>query len=101
MEPVHLGEFNRAIDRLSQQVDEGNQTNREILVEAEKTNGRVYAVERLTAELTLKLATLEKRVDETAPLTKRDLWVAMGTLGAAAAAVKWMPVLFALGQGAP
>ena len=97
MEPVHLGEFNRAIDRLSEQVDDGNQTARDILVEAKKTNGRVTALETLTSGLSIRMAAMEQN----APLTKRDLWVAMGTIGALGAAVKWLPALFAIGTVAP
>jgi len=96
-EPVQQGEFSRAIGMLSVQVESGNATTRDVLVETKKTNGRVYAVERAVAELMIRLVVLEQN----APLTKRDLWVAVGTLGGALAFVKWFPVLVSLGRVAP
>ena len=96
-EPVHLGEFNRAIERLSREVVTGNETARDILIEAKRTNGRVYALERTASELAIRLSSLEGN----APLTKRDLWTVTGTLGAALALVKWLPALLTAGQVAP
>lgn len=95
MQPVHIGEFNRAIDSLSDKVEEGNETAKNILAEAKKTNGRVTTLEILGAGLALRMAAIENNP----PLTKRDLWVAMGTLGGAAGLVKWLPALLKLGQG--
>lgn len=94
--PVQQVEFNAAIARLSQQVIEGNETAHEILVEAKRTNGRVYALERSTSETQIRLQSLTDRVDKSDPLTKRDLYVGLGVLSAAAAAVNWLPRLLAM-----
>lgn len=92
-EPVLLGEFNRAVDRLSREIVDGNETTREVLAEAKRTNGRVYSLERTASELAIRLALLEKD----SPLTKRDLWMVSGTLGAGMAVVKWLPALIKIG----
>ncbi len=96
-EPVMSGEFERAIERLSREVLDGNAVTKDVLVEAKRTNGRVYALEQVTAVLAIRLATIEQNT----PLTRRDLWVVTGTLGAAMAIVKWLPVLLTAGQVAP
>jgi len=94
-EPVQVREFNDAIRRLSDQVVEGNETAKDILVEAKRTNGRVYALERGHDVLGTKLADLKQRIDESDPLTKRDLYVGLGVLSVAgsvvAAILTWLP----------
>lgn len=94
-EPVQVREFNDAIRRLSDQVVEGNETAKDILIEAKRTNGRVYALERGHDVLGANLAALKQRVDESDPLTKRDLYVGLGVLAAAGGLVTWLPKLLA------
>lgn len=90
-----LSEFNRAIKHLSDKVEEGNDTTKEVLVEAKKTNGRVYALERGHDVLSMKLSLLQERFDDSDPLTKRDLYVGLGVLAAAGGLVTWLPKLLA------
>ncbi|WP_291988354.1 hypothetical protein [Luteitalea sp.] len=111
-ETVQVGEFTRAIEALSKQIADVQATSRETLTEARKTNGRVNGLERVTAEHGVKLKNLEREVfhedvdekaskDEDTPITRRDLWVAVGAIGFVLAAVKWLPALVAAGKVAP
>ena len=114
-EPVTVGEFSRAIESLSKQLADLQVTGRETLGEAKKTNGRVNGLERLTAEHGVKLRNLEREVfhvdgestappkppNDDTPITRRDLWVAVGAIGFVLAAIKWLPALFAAGKVAP
>lgn len=112
-ESVQVGEFTRAIEALSKQIADVQATSRATLDEARKTNGRVNGLERVSAEHGVKLKNLEREVfdedgaegkvaaGENTPITRRDLWVAVGAIGFVLAAVKWLPALFAAGQVAP
>lgn len=95
-EPVQEREFSRAIATLTAQLDEVKELQRQNLAEARKTNGRVSGLERARDTHHLRLETLEERE----PVTKRDLWLVGGALGAAAAGLKWLPALVAVGEAA-
>ena len=44
---------------------------------------------------------LAAQSDESKPITRRDLAIAAGAIVAAGAAIRWLPALLSLGQGAP
>jgi hypothetical protein len=76
------------------------------LGQATLTNGRVTVLEREHAAHTVKLANLEREVFRghrrpVGVVTMRDVYLVLGTLGTAGAAVKWLPALLAIGKGAP
>lgn len=91
-------EFAQAFEALSRQITRVEITAQATLVQATKTNGRVDALEQLTNRHGVRLDTLPPTAGDSVPLTRRDLWVAVGTLSAAAAAVTWLPKLITLGM---
>lgn len=88
-------DFAQAFAALSQQIARVEVTAQATLVQATKTNGRVDALESLTKTHGVRLAALPDTSGDSTPLTRRDLWVATGTLAALGALINWWPNLAA------
>lgn len=91
-------EFNRALKSLEDLIRAGQQANdaanAAILAQAIKTNGRVDVLERVSQEHAVKIAALVPS-GEAVPLTRRDLWVVTGTLGAVGGMATFLAMLWA------
>ena len=99
-------------------------TTRETLAQTKLTNGRVNALEVVTAEHGVKVRNLEREVFDSArvavseaagasataapasatdstPITRRDLAVFGGAIFVLVEVVRWIPAMFAAGKVAP
>jgi len=120
-EPVTVGEFTRAFEALSRQLADLQTTGRQTLAEARKTNGRVNGLEAQAAEHGAKLRNLEREVfhdhaehapptvpaatGDNAPITRRELYIAVVAFGAAFGVLfglmRLMPALMSATKVAP
>ena len=99
------GEFVRTMNGFGERIDA-------LTEEVRFTNGRVGSLERTGASEAQKVRNLEREIfrsppamapvaGDATPITRRDLAVAGGAVFMLVEVVRWLPALFAAGQGAP
>jgi len=109
MNEVTAREFSRAVELLSKQVADVQQTGRETLAQTKITNGRVTALEVVTSAHGAKIANVERQIlsddandaRRSEPITRRDLAVAGGVVFLLVEVVRWVPAMLAAGKVAP